>query len=94
MQFPADFGIVLSYGVFPPARPGRLVLFVCLFVCFFLGHLLIFVDLLLQNTAHILRVQMRIEFPEGNMLSTSSDIPRRHDSSLEDDQIGCSRAWC
>ena len=36
------------------------------------------------------RVQMRSELPEGNRMSTSSDIPRRHYSSIENDQIGSS----
>lgn len=31
MQFPADFGIVLSYEVSPPARPGDLFFFVFFF---------------------------------------------------------------
>lgn len=57
------------------------------FFFFFLGHLLIFVDVLLQNTAHVIRLQRRSELPEGSRISTSSGIPRRHYSSLEDDQI-------
>lgn len=67
-----------------PALPGNL---------FFLCHLLVFVDLLFQNTAHVTRVQMRIEFPGGNRKSTSSDIPRRHCSSIENDEMGTSQGW-
>lgn len=31
-----------------------------------------------HSTAHVTRVQMKIEFPEDNRMSTSFDIPRRH----------------
>lgn len=43
-----------------------------------LGHLLVFDELLFQNTAHVTRVQMRNKFSEAKRMSPCSDIPRRH----------------
>lgn len=79
---------VLSYRVSLPSCTARQSVFF-----FFLGYLLVSVDQLLQNTAHVTRVQMRSEFPEGNRVSIPSDIPRRHYSSRENDQIASSQGW-